>query len=270
MRIFFFIIVFFLFISDSFATTSIDLQFGKARVSISTYCVTIQARSKGNEIGMRDANIAFSYNNTAINNPVAAPINYSSFTRCEEDIIRGQYLTDFSFAELAEEGQATYTINLASNEVGCPTIGDNWISIVEVCFDIQNATESADLNFFSDKTNFSTGERITPYYTNGYFRNLDAYVLTSGSTMKSEASFKAAIYPYKAATNLNMYYEMKSPKDMYVVIYDAMSKIVEQQPLSIITGEQEQKIDVKHLKTGAYMIQITDGKERINRKFVII
>jgi hypothetical protein len=175
-----------------------DLRFANHQYNCTTdnqFCseVQIKAATGAGNFAAGSHTIWFYYNKNAINQPVYTSLNFNPQTACTFGTAsyNPYSSTAFSSSEIGAQGEANITTLLQSFFPGaeCPVVGQEWITMGEVCFTIVNASLPTGLSFDNVSYTIINKSNNTPEHNKGTFTGfnqvptLDAGAVTASKTM---------------------------------------------------------------------------------------
>jgi len=155
------------FSTELAAQSSLELQFATdLQCETSTYCATLQVRigEMGQTANLGSSSILFHYNEDALAFQSYNSLHFNGSDNCILDILTAW---DLHGTDGASAGVFSLTMNLnafleeATPQYSCPTIGNDWVDIGEICFEITNNTLTSNLAF-SDNPNLVSFNNYHP------------------------------------------------------------------------------------------------------------
>lgn len=171
------------FSTEIAAQSSLELQFATdLQCETDMYCATLQVKvgESGQTANLGSSSILFHYNEDALAFQSYNSLNFNGSDNCILDILTAW---DMHGIDGASAGVFSLTMNLnafleeATPQYSCPTIGNDWIDIGEICFNIINSELTSNLTF-SDNPNLISFNNYHPNdgtnsIAEGTFYNLD-------------------------------------------------------------------------------------------------
>ncbi len=262
------LLILFLLSSFTLSANTYDLRFTNVQLSGNQYCATAQIKAQTVSFEAGSASVFFTYNLKAIQQPTAKALNFGTATLCNE---QENYNHSFNTLEYnGEMGEGNYAILLKQSNTGCPTIHQEWVDIAEFCFEVVDKNEEANLAFHERYTAFNTHENNGTLLTKGTFEAVDAPLVSSNQTVTNANLWNVQLLPNIASEQVNVQLTVPTNAEISITIFDRLGRAVQTKQLSALTGQHTETLTVSDLPKGYYLVNITDGKQTISEKLIVM
>ncbi len=130
---------------------------------------------------------------------------------------------------------------------------------------------------------FTADHDANPANGNSLFRNVKVYELggCSSNLVEGQANVTPAmlegwdgksklfVYPSPAAETLQVQFQSQETTDATIRLLDLNGRPLRELPWPLETGQNTREVPLDQIAPGAYLIQVDDGKERTNHRFII-
>ncbi len=227
------------------------------------YCVTLQIKSTdGLPFELGTSTLYFNYNEKALSLKSFTPHHFDISDKCVLDVVaaydRQQY-------DASHAGIINTTLSLKQPEEVCPSIGDEYMDISTFCFNITDPTQSSQLSFNQELTNFNEGEQniVLMDFVRYNDKNDD---LSCQKTLEDLSAFVSQNNPVNTISNVELDTQQEGQWEIFV--FDLAGKKVAQTTESIINGINNLSIDMTQYAKGMYVITATNGIEQHSTKVI--
>jgi len=163
--------------------TSLDAQTFDLGLSTGTtscqYCATVQIKSAGSPFNLGGLSFVFSYNEDALTYQSYTSLNFDENTMCN-----GQGNLFSAQTPFVSDGEVSSGVapTIFTGFDSCPEVGSEWVDVAEICFDITDESQSGQLNWSSDMSQFpaTTSQDLLTNLSIGTLTNVDETVVCAG------------------------------------------------------------------------------------------
>lgn len=246
----------------------VDVRFANSSYEGDSYCVTVQVKAQDISFEIGSATVFFDYNTEALRNPSASPITFSESNDCAFGGTAAVYKNSFNSLETGTKGEGNYAILLEVPDQGCPTVSNTeWIDVAQFCFEVVDASVSADLEINAQYTAFNTvannGEQHTLGELGAVFQAVDVRDVVENNT-------EITIYPNLTNGNVTVEYSLKTASEVQINIFDILGRNVYNNTQEAAAGMHTINADLSQLGSTYYLVEISNGVETVSEKVVLI
>lgn len=80
---------------------------------------------------------------------------------------------------------------------------------------------------------------------------------------------EVSIYPNPVGEQLNVSFDAEPNKQISITILDSRGQIIEQRKLKSVGGNQQEKLDVRNITSGQYLLKINTSQQEVVKKIII-
>jgi len=143
--------------ANSYLAEEFELQFSTVSdCDANTYCATLQIRAASDAFQIGTSSVFVTYNSSALSFSSYQSIRFDGSENCIFDAAPAW--EPHAFDGTSIPGSFNLTLEIPSGQFSCPTIESDWIDIGQLCFNVTDATQTGNLQFDIDNTNFNRHE----------------------------------------------------------------------------------------------------------------
>lgn len=250
-----------LFAFTSTSAQSAALRFDtKMSCETNQYCAVIQIKSNSLvpfKIGT--SSIFFDYNREALDFSSYKSLNFDENNDCGFDgfspYIEHQYDQEFN-------GKFNTTITLEIEEAICTEIPDNYIDLAEICFDIVDHTQSSNLAFSEEHTNFNKSVNNGSLIEGIEFENIsdDLNCTVSGINQVVQNDFELNVNN-PVIDIANFTFQSSESQNLTLDVIDITGKKIETLSINSQVGTNFESINMSTMSQGIYIFQLNSKTE---------
>lgn len=249
----------FAFTSSSAQNAALRFETNKS-CETNEYCAIIQIKSNSLiPIKIGTSSIFFDYNREALDFTSYTSLNFDENNDCGFEgfspYVEHQYDEEFN-------GKFNTTITLEIEEAICTEIHDNFMDLAEICFDIVDPSQSSNLVFSEEHTNFNksvnNGSLIEGIEFNNASDDLDCTV--SGINQVVQNDFQLTVNnPVIDIANIK--FESSENQELTLELIDITGKKMQSFSLNTQVGTNFESIDMSTMSQGIYIFQLNSKTE---------
>lgn len=257
-------ILFFITLSTGVFAQSATLQFDtEQNCDENEYCATIQVKSNSLvEFELGVSSIFFEYNEEALAFKSYMSLNFDSSTECD---IAGASITLFGAHQYDEKvaGKFNTTItfmDLGQEEVSCNKVYEEFVNVAEICFDIIDNNEDADLHFVEEHTNFNQGMNTALLEDIVLVDKTESLSCTASGI--DNVHFNAFDMTVQQTGNglANVNFVSEDYQVLKFQLTDASGKVIKTEKITAVPGANQLTIDTSNQAKGIYLFSLMNNQ----------
>jgi len=258
------LIILFTAINVSTFAQSASLQFEtNLKCEENEYCATIQIKSNSLvEFELGVSSIFFEYNEEALSFKTYESLNFDGSTQCEVDTSTFSLFGSHQYDEkIGGKFNTTITyMDLGQVEVDCNKVYDEFMDVAEICFDIMDNNESADLRFVSEHTNFNQGMNTDLLEEVVLVDKTESLSCTVSSIEDVELNAFEMTVQQTGNGLANVSFVSEDYQIFKFQLTDANGKIIKTEKIDVVPGVNRLSIDTSNQPNGIYLFSLMNNQ----------
>lgn len=251
---------------DTFAGV-VNVRFTNLQLNGSSYCADVQIKAQDIPFELGSATVFFDYSTSAVRNPQFTPLNFNESNTCAANGALAPYKNSFNYLETGASGEGNYAILLLSPNMGCPTVGEEWIDVARFCFEVVDASKSPQLHVNAQYTAFNTVANNGEQLTIGTVEGVESPLGIGDTNPNSVLS--AQIAPNYTNDKVQVSYTLKSAGDVHLRVYDMLGQVVMSVDKELNAGTHHNELNLAKLSDGYYLVEIDANGEKAAQKVLL-